>query len=53
MKMEVLVSAVEKEPAELISQMNISSDAVVVNQCGRYAYDALQTAGGSAKCFSM
>ena len=53
MKLEVLVSAVEKEPAELVSQMNISSDAVLVNQCDRYAYDALQTEGGSVKCFSM
>ena len=53
MKMEVLVSAVEKGPAELVSQMNISSDAVLVNQCDRYGYDVLQTAGGSVKCFSM
>ena len=53
MKIEVLVSAVEKEPAELVSQMNISSDAVLVNQCDRYAYDTLQTTKGSVKCFSM
>ena len=53
MKIEVLVSAVEKESAELVSQMNISSDAVLVNQCDRYAYDTLQTTKGSVKCFSM
>lgn len=53
MKLEVLVSAVEKDPAELISQMNIATDAVLVNQCDRYAYDTLPAAGGHVKCFSM
>ena len=53
MKLEVLVSAVEKTPAELVSQMHISSDAVLVNQCDRYAYEAVKTARGLVKCFSM
>lgn len=52
MKLEVLVSAVEKNAAQLISQMNINTDAVLVNQCGRYDYETI-VAGGKVKCFSM
>lgn len=53
MKLEVLVSAVDKEAAELIPQMHICTDAVLVNQCDRYAYDSVETGMGKAKCFSM
>ncbi len=53
MALEVLVSAVEKDAAELISKMNICTDAVLVNQCGRYAYDTLAAGRGQVKCFSM
>ena len=38
-KLEVLVSAVNKNVAELISQMHIVTDAVLVNQCDRYEYE--------------
>ncbi|MDE7359363.1 MAG: glycosyltransferase family 2 protein, partial [Lachnospiraceae bacterium] len=53
MKLEVLVSAVDKNAVELISQMHIATDAVLVNQCGRYAYETIEAKGGSVKCFSM
>lgn len=53
MKLEVLVSAVDKNAAELISQMHIATDAVLVNQCDRYAYETIAGQGGSVKCFSM
>lgn len=53
MKLEVLVSAVEKEAAELIPQMNICTDAVLVNQCDRYGYDLAAAGKGTVKCFSM
>lgn len=53
MKLEVLVSAVDKDAAELVSQMNICTDAVLVNQCDRYAYDTLAAGRGRVKCFSM
>lgn len=53
MKLEVLISAVDKNAAELISQMHIATDAVLVNQCGRYDYETLTARGGSVKCFSM
>ncbi len=53
LRLEVLVSAVEKDAAALISQMHINTDAVVVNQCGGYAFGNIKTAGGCVKCFSM
>ena len=53
MKLEVLVSAVEKNAAALISQMHIATDAVLVNQCDRYEYETVAVQGGSVKCFSM
>ncbi len=52
-KLEVLISAVDKNAAELISQMHIATDAVLVNQCGVYGYETLTSPGGSVKCFSM
>lgn len=53
MKLEVLVSAVNQEPAGLIQKMNIHTDAVLVNQCDRYVYNTLTAGRGEVKCFSM
>lgn len=53
MKLEVLVSAVEKDAAALLSKMNIATDAVLVNQCDRYGYETLSVPNGTARCFSM
>lgn len=51
-KLEVLVSAVEKDAAKLISQMHINTDAVLVNQCDKYGFERI-AADGEVKCFSM
>ncbi|MCM1268696.1 MAG: glycosyltransferase family 2 protein [Bacteroidales bacterium] len=53
MKLEVLVSAVEKDAAALLAQMHIASDAVLVDQCDRYGYETVPTPGGTARCFYM
>lgn len=53
MKVEVLASAVEQNAAELVAKMHIHTDAVLVNQCGRYDYEEVSVAGGTVKCFSM
>lgn len=52
-KVQVLISAVEKQAAELAEKMNIRTDAVMVNQCDRYAYEEIRRAGGRIQCFSM
>ena len=36
MTVEVLVSAVDKEPHRLVEEMHIGTDAIIVNQCDRY-----------------
>lgn len=53
MKLEVLVSAVDKNAEKLISQMHIATDAVLANQCDHYDYETVTVQGGSVKCFSM
>lgn len=53
MNLEVLISAVNQEAAELIPQMHICTDAVLVNQCDRYAYELIAAGRGKVKCFSM
>ena len=36
MKLELLVSAVEKDPRSLAETMKITSDAVIVDQCDHH-----------------
>ena len=42
MKIQLLVSAVDQNAAALIKQMNIQTDAVMVNQCDRYGYEEIE-----------
>ena len=44
---QVLIAAVNQEPEKLIKQMNIQSDAILVNQCDRYAVETISI--GSAR----
>ena len=39
MGIQLLVSAVDKDAAALVRQMHIATEAVIVNQCGRYGYE--------------
>ncbi len=53
MRIQLLVSAVDKDVHALIRQMHISTDAVIVNQCGRYDYEELAENGHKVQVFSM
>ena len=53
MKLEVLVSAVNAEPKELIKKMNISSSAVLINQCGKEDTDVFPAVNGNVRVFSF
>ena len=53
MKIQLLVSAVDKDAADLIGQMHIQTDAVVVNQCDRYGYEEIADKGHKIQVFSM
>ncbi|MCQ2521874.1 MAG: glycosyltransferase family 2 protein [Lachnospiraceae bacterium] len=37
-RMELLISALNAEPEELLKRMKVASDAVLINQCGRNDY---------------
>ena len=53
MEIQVLVSAVEQNMAALVEKMNISTPAVVVNQCDSYGYEEMEHNGAEIRCFSM
>ena len=39
MKVQLLISAVKKNPNELIKKMNVTSDAILINQCEAFGYE--------------
>ena len=53
MKVQLLVSAVNQDAAALTEQMNIQTDAVIVNQCGGYGYEELDRNGHRVQVLSM
>lgn len=53
MRLQLLVSAVDKDVSALIGQMHICTDAVVVNQCDRYGYEEFTAKGHRVQVFSM
>lgn len=52
MKLEVLIAAVNAEPEKLIEKMKITSDAVLVNQCGKEDYAEIAVENGTVRVFS-
>lgn len=53
MKIQLLVSAVDKNAVDLTRQMNIQTDTVMVNQCDRYGYEEIENHGHKVQVFSM
>ena len=53
MKIQLLVSAVDKDVSALIRQMHIGTDAVIVNQCDRHGYEEIIDRGNKIQVFSM
>lgn len=52
LQVEVLVAAMNREPEELAEQMNLDSDAVVINQCDRYGYEQMERKGHRVRFYS-
>lgn len=52
-RVQVLVAAVDKDVDALAKQMNLETDAIIVNQCGHYEYKEYEHRGGRLRCFSM
>ena len=42
MKLEVLVSSMNKDPKILVENMNINTDAIIINQCEKNLYEEFQ-----------
>lgn len=53
MTLEVLISSVNCNPKELLEQMNITGDAILINQCGINDYQEIATRNGKVKCYSF
>ena len=51
MKIEVLVSSLNKDPRELIKRMKITGDAIIVNQCDKNDYEEIKTKKGLARVY--
>lgn len=53
MTVQVLASVVDKDPRELAREMHIETDAVIVNQCGRYGVETFDHKGRKIRVFYM
>lgn len=53
MTMQLLVAAMNTEPLQLAQEMQIGSDAIIVNQTDHYAYEEVEYKGHKLKFFSM
>lgn len=53
MRLQLLVAAVDEEVQTLAERMNIRTDAWIVNQCDRYAYQEFQKENHTIRCLSM
>ena len=53
MRLEHLISAVNAEPENLITKMNLATDAVLINQCGKNFEETITRSLGSEDSFSV
>ena len=53
MKLELLISAVNAEPDNLIKKMNVACDAVLINQCGAESSSEVEVPGGVVRVLSF
>lgn len=53
MNLQLLVSAVNQEPKKLAEKMNIASDAILINQSDRFAYEEFTRKGYRIKSYSF
>lgn len=53
MTLELLISCVAKDVRELVKQMNIDSDAIVINQKSAYLFDHFDYNGHTVRALSM
>ena len=52
MKVQVLASVMNQDMHTIVKQMNLGTDAVIVNQCDRYAVEEMEWRGHRVRFFS-
>lgn len=53
MRVQVLVAAMFQESQQLVNKMNISTDAIIINQCDKNGYEEFDHKGAIIRFFSM
>lgn len=53
MRLQLLISAVNQIPSELVKKMNVRSDAIIINQCGGFGYEEIIKDGYLIKVYSQ
>jgi len=53
MNLQVLVATMHQEDHSLLEKMNINSDAIIVNQCGKNEYENIEYNGHDVKIYSF
>lgn len=53
MNLEVLISTMNCKPLEILNQMNIDSNAIIINQCKEYKYEEIFHKGKKIRVYSF
>ena len=53
MRLQVLVSAVNEDASKLAEKMNLESDAIIINQTDKFAYNEYEYKGKTIKCYNL
>lgn len=53
MKLQLLVSAVGEEPKQLAEKMNLSTEAIIINQTDKFDYEEFERKGRVIKAYSF
>lgn len=53
MKLQLLVSAVGEEPKQLAEKMNLSTEAIIINQTDHFGYEEFERRGRRIKVYSF
>ncbi len=51
MKLQFLVSAVDKEMRALAEKMNLQAESIIINQCGENRYEEFEYRGSRMRCY--
>ena len=52
MKVQVLASVMNQDMHTIVKQMNLDTDAVIINQCDRYEVEEMEWKGHKVRFFS-